>query len=72
MKVLDVMREYKDKDIAGCWLKQENGYEYIYGLTGYSSIENPEYIKKNKEVLFAEVVDVHQASKDTIRIVYKL
>lgn len=68
--VLESMKEYKQKGIDTCWIQKKNGYEYLYGLYGYSSIENENYIEDNKEVLNGEVIEVQEISNHVIRIVY--
>ena len=69
--VLEVMQEYKQKGVNTCWIQKENGYEYLYGLYGYSSIENEKYIEDNKEIFNSNVINIQEIDSHTIRIIYK-
>lgn len=70
MKVLDKAIELKNKGTTDLWIKKENDYEYCYGLYGYSSIENEDYVEMNKRVFLSEVKDVEIISNKTTRITY--
>lgn len=74
MKVIDKMKELKKEGISCVWIRDnEEGYEYIYGLIGYSSIENNEYVERYKEVFNKEVESVQVFTQlSEARITYKV
>lgn len=59
MTVLEAMNACKAKGIQECWIGRE-GILYLHGFYGYSSIENPEYIKQSAEMLQAEVLQYRE------------
>lgn len=70
MKVIEKMIELKNEGILDLWVKENNSYEYLYGLYGDSSIENPEYIKNNQKILNSEVKDFYKITDKIARIIY--
>lgn len=61
MTVLEMMKKIKNehnKQYLHIANKDDNNYEYVYGLTGYSSIENNEYVERYKDIFNKEVIKV--------------
>ena len=61
MKVLEMMKQIRDEHEQNyLWIadKDDNNYEYVYGLKGYSSIENDEYVDRYKDIFNKEVIKV--------------
>lgn len=61
MTVLEMMKKIRDehdKQYVNIADKDDNNYEYVYGLKGYSSIENNEYVDRYKDIFKKEVIKV--------------
>jgi hypothetical protein len=70
MKVIEKMVELKAEGIQELWIQKENDFEYIYGLFGFSSIENPAYVEMNKEIFNSEVKSFSKITDKIARIIY--
>lgn len=74
MKVITMMKELKEQGYASVWIKDnKEGYEYAYGLKGYSSIDNEEYVERYKDIFERRIlkVEIMPANKDA-RITYQI
>ena len=61
MTVLEMMKQIRDehnKQYVNIADKDDNNYEYVYGLKGYSSIENNEYVERYKDIFNKQVIKV--------------
>lgn len=75
MKVLEKLKELQKEGIIVVWIRDNiTKEEFIYNTKGYSSIENPEYIKAHENIFNKEVEDFDyiNTSVKEARITYKV
>ena len=75
MKVLENLKELQKEGIIVVWIRDNiTKEEFIYNTKGYSSIENPEYIKAYENIFNKEVEDFDyiNTSVKEARITYKV